>query len=249
MIEPGSKIGRWTVIDKDDTWKLRRHWRCVCSCGKSRSVSSENLLSGRSKSCGCARGKPRKSGTSRRNLAEIPAGTVFSKFTVLSRHDGDHRHRRYYCRCECGRESSVLAQNLLNGNSKSCGCWRRSIRLRHGKSTKEHDYTHRSYRGMSDRCLNKSSRAYKNYGGRGITICDRWLGEEGFWNFVADMSLRPVGMTLDRIDNDGNYCPENCRWATLSQQAGNKRKRLAIQNFTTDELLAELARRRYKIAV
>jgi len=85
--------------------------------------------------------------------------------------------------------------------------------------------------GMKDRCLNPRNPSYHNYGGRGISVCRRWLERRsGFWNFVEDMGPRPDGFSLDRINNDGNYCPENCRWADSHTQANNRRKRMYTEN-------------------
>lgn len=103
------------------------------------------------------------------------------------------------------------------------------------------------YKDMLKRCNNPNDRAYHNYGGRGIKICDRWLGKDGFWNFVEDMGARPGGRmksgrplyTLDRIDPNGDYCPENCRWATWLEQGANKRNSSIIFLWGERYLLAE----------
>lgn len=92
-----------------------------------------------------------------------------------------------------------------------------------------------SYRAMKNRCLCPSYRAYRRYGGRGIKVCDRWLGKDGFKHFYEDMGDRPDGMSLDRIDPDGDYCPDNCRWATQKMQVCNSAKKLKA-NLTSEEL-------------
>ncbi len=94
---------------------------------------------------------------------------------------------------------------------------------------------YQSWNGMKQRCLNPKATGYHRYGGRGIKICDRWLGPQGFENFLADMGDRPEGLTIDRINNDGNYEPGNCRWATPAEQARNRRKRRRTE-ITVEEL-------------
>lgn len=127
------------------------------------------------------------------------------------------------CKCECGTIAKTEFNKLINGKVMSCGCYNsivnRQMRTTHGKADSSE---YNTWRSLIDRCYNTKNLGYKNYGGRGITVCDRWL--ESFENFYADMGDRPSPkLTIDRENNNLGYSPENCRWATYSQQSLNKR--------------------------
>ena len=129
--------------------------------------------------------------------------------------------RSWLCKCDCGSETVILTSSLRSGRTQSCGCLKRE-KLReklttHGCSGMK---AYSSWVDMKDRCLNHHNSDYKNYGGRGIQVCKRWLK---FENFLENMGERPKSLTLDRINNDGNYEPGNCRWATQTEQNRNSR--------------------------
>lgn len=123
----------------------------------------------------------------------------------------------WLCRCDCGAATITRSEFLRTGYTQSCGCLRIDRITAHGRRGSR---SYSSWSNMKQRCLNPRNAKYSAYGGRGITICDRWLR---FENFYADMGERPPGHTLDRADNSGNYEPGNCRWATPGQQAINTR--------------------------
>lgn len=159
----------------------------------------------------------------------------FGKLLVLEEYGRDKWGQvKWLCLCDCGKKKVVLGGNLRKRQEKnSCGCSKTErirnaslkhghtarVLLRNGKLGPSKEY--RSWQGMKKRCLDTNHVYYKHYGGRGITICDRWL--HSFENFLADMGERPVKFTLDRIDPNGNYEPSNCRWASWQDQARNKR--------------------------
>ena len=183
-------------------------------------------------------------------------GRRFGKRVVIAHtpNQGKEHKPFWRVRCDCGREDEVRAQTLRSGVADQCrDCCSRAvgkISFRHGHSRLgklSPEYI--SWQSMRTRCLNPKEKRWYLYGGRGIKICDRWLLVDGvgFKNFLEDMGPRPEGKTLDRFPNvNGNYEPNNCRWATPKEQAGNQRKHGLIGIFTNEELLAELHRRGIK---
>ena len=136
----------------------------------------------------------------------------------------------WLCKCECGNECQVAYPYLIRGNTKSCGCYRRKTSSE--KMKKLHKPIHglhgtrlyNIYNGMKARCYNPKSHKYKNYGGRGVTICNDWLGKNGFINFKnwAFANGYQNNLTIDRINVNGNYEPDNCRWADITTQENNR---------------------------
>ena len=154
-------------------------------------------------------------------------GMKFGRLIALEAIGTDPKvgNKIWLCQCDCGGVVKAVSSSLMRGNTRSCGCLRKeaskSRLMTHGRS-RCREYI--IYLNMKDRCYNEKNTFYPHYGGRGITVSPRWLGDDGFENFLADMGEPPEGMSLDRIDNDGHYTPENCRWATDSQQNKNTRR-------------------------
>lgn len=162
-------------------------------------------------------------------------GQRFGRLVVLKEgapipEAGSHRRIAWECQCDCGKTVVRKGRDLRCGYVRSCGCLLREVAgqhmLKHGHNRRENGRpkpspTYCSWQNMKKRCFDPKNRDFPNYGGRGITVCDRW--RNSFEAFLADMGERPEGRTLDRIDNDGNYEPGNCRWATNSAQRENQR--------------------------
>ena len=149
---------------------------------------------------------------------------VFGKLTVIKR-DYSKSRISYSCLCECGNTKVIMKQSLLSGATKSCGC----VIKRYNHPEAYDKKTYRLWHTMTRRCYNPKTNGHKHYSDKGIIVCNRWLGVDGFVNFMIDMGERiSLGHTVDRIDNDGIYEPSNCRWATYTEQANNKSNNLPI---------------------
>ena len=161
-------------------------------------------------------------------------GQRFGRFVVLAEAPKRPQSRSAYwhCRCDCGTERVVEGKSLRNGSSKSCGCYMKDAMTKrfttHGHSRHpETSYTYRKWVNAKTRCLRENSPRWHDYGGRGIKICDRW--RDSFAHFLEDMGFCPPGYSLERLDNDGDYEPGNCVWATLREQAQNKRNTIHLE--------------------
>ena len=243
----GEKYGRLTVVSEAEphyTSGGRKliMWNCKCDCGGTVVVSTSHLRSGHTVSCGC-RLKETQSG---QTLVDI-TGQRFGRLVVLGRNmekQGENRHLMWDCICDCGNRTTVSGLHLKDGHTKSCGCLAaESLRTRsitHGKSKTA---LYHVFLTMHSRCDNPNTKSYHRYGGRGIKVCDEWRRASGFQAFY-DWAMRngyQEGLTIDRIDTDGDYEPSNCRWVTHKVQNNNRKNNRLIEYDGNTYTLSELS--------
>ena len=160
-------------------------------------------------------------------------GKRFGRIVVIERTRKEHSKKTFFrCICDCGKEKTFQSSDLIRGKIKSCGCWKAEHMKKLGKEHITHGMTdsrlYHIWRGLRTRCNFDKSKDYNNYGGRGINVCEEW--KNSFQNFY-DWAIKngyQEHLTIDRIDVNGNYCPENCRWADIDTQARNKRNTVNI---------------------
>ena len=235
----GKRFGKLVVLSLGKKTKNRSTvWDCQCDCGKKIVARNKNLLEKITTDCGCI---SKKGYSVNQKIARL---TLLKEIPVGS-------GRKWECICECGNKVIVKERLIREGSVKSCGCLKKEYAK---KGNVVHGYNktriQRIYEAMKARCYNKNHIHYYNYGGRGVTVCKEWLGEDGIKNF-GEWALNngyANNLSIDRIDNNGNYCPENCKWSTPLEQQNNTRYNRILE-YNGEKLTLSQAARKYNLDI
>lgn len=225
----GKRFGRLVVIGRGEDYispkgKRSIRWLCQCDCGGTALCQTGALEYGTARSCGCSRKK------NHRPIIDI-RGQRFGRLVAEEFVRVDPKRGVIWkCKCDCGNEIECPTKSLRSGHTKSCGCLKReeasNRKKKHGGT---HTRLYNVWNGMRQRCNDPNHKSYKDYGGRGIKVCEEWDDYENFRSWALengyDANAKFGDCTLDRIDVYGDYCPKNCRWVDQKTQAQNKRPR------------------------
>lgn len=251
----GKRFGKLEVIEKGPGRKspngcYRATWICKCDCGNIKEIDGQKLRKGHTQSCGCL--KKENKGSHFEDLT----GQKFGRLTVLRFISASERTARQYdwwCKCDCGNEVKANAYKLKQGLQQSCGCLKEEMKPRLGEITRKYKYSNKRlygvYKAMVDRCYNKDNKRYRDYGALGVTVCNEWLGENGYDVFAEwamnngyQVDAEWGETTIDRIDATKGYYPENCRWITNLKQQNNRRYNRIYEYEGRKQTIAEWAR-------
>lgn len=224
----GKKFGKLLAIEKTIV-NNSVHYKCICDCGEERIVRGDRLRSGYTKSCGCLK-----------KVSHV--GKKFGKLKVIEKIVKGNRSF-YECVCDCGNKKTTRGDSLTSGRTRSCGCL---VMENSTVSNLSHDSSrtrlYRIYNKMKSRCYDSKNARFHRYGGRGIIVCQEWLEDfTVFKRWALENGYRD-NLSIDRINNDGNYTPDNCRWATKLQQANNKSTNIKLIFKGKEMTLAEYCR-------
>ena len=246
----GRRFGRWVVLERGPDHITSggnkfTTWKCKCDCGNISNVIAGRLLSGRSLSCGCL-----QQDIASRHMDL--SGNKYGKLTVMKLDLNNTKRIHYLCRCDCGKIISVRADSLKSGAIKSCGCLSKERAREQGLKNTKHGGNRRLgskeerrlygiWSGMKSRCRNMKEKSYKNYGGRGIDYCEEWNEFAPFQQWALSNGYAN-NLTLDRIDNNEGYNPDNCRWVDYTAQNNNRTNSIHLVIDGIDHTLSEWCR-------
>lgn len=204
--------GYWTVIEEIQTSKSGKHWLCKCICGNYAIIPTSTLNAGRSTKCSECMYKNRED-------IEGMIGREFGHWKVLEYAGWKNRCYQFLCECTCGNKNILYAIDLRGGKTSKCQtCHNKLCALKHGKHK---DKIYKVWTSLKQRCNNPNCTGYYRYGGRGISYCEEWEQFKPFYDWSISHGYEE-GLTIDRIDNDGNYEPNNCRWVTHKENCNNR---------------------------
>lgn len=221
----GMRFGKLYVESYAGKRGTQNAWNCICDCGNKTIVTSNALSKGHTKSCGCLRKK-------NKGKFEDITGYENEDIIVISMFGKKNGKIYWNCKCKhCGKINQSLKGNIKKGEA-TCKCIHNKRIGQSNSKPGRNTEIYSKWIGMKNRCFNQNEKSYKNYGGRGITVCEEWLGEYGFDRFYewsTKIGGYRKGYSIERIDVNGDYCPENCCWIPLKDQAKNKRNTLYIE--------------------